>query len=89
MKFLHRTDSKAVEDCEFILDCYNKQLKSLPVSMSEPSSVKNNNNKDWAHGRKHIFLSEGARQLLEMMRETRRQKAGLMIQKIWRGYSYR
>ena len=93
MKFLHRTDSKAVEDCEFILDCYNNQLKSLPVSMTTmPSSSvnkNNNNNKDWAHGRKHIFLSEGARQLLEMLRETRRQKAALIIQKLWRGYSYR
>ena len=81
-KSLHRTDSKAVEDCEFILDCYNQQLKSLPVSNTK-------NNKDWAHGRKHIFLSEGARQQLEMLRESRRQKSVSIIQKVWRGYKCR
>ena len=69
MKNLHRIDSKSVEDCEFILDCYNNQLKNLP------NENMSNNNKDWAHGRKHIFLSEGARQQLEMLRESRRQKA--------------
>ena len=53
LKKLHRLDSKSVEDCEFILDCYSRQVKNV----SEMHT--GNFNKDWAHGRKHIFLSEG------------------------------
>ena len=78
MKNLKKTEAKAVEDCEFILDCYSRQWKAL-----QHSSTKNNN-KDWAHGRKHIFLSEGARQQLEWLRKTKRQKAALAIQTYWR-----
>ena len=47
------------------------------------------NNKDWAHGRKHVFLSEGARQQLERMRETRRQTSAVKIQSLWRGWHAR
>ena len=82
MKNLHRTDSKAVEDCEFILDCYSRQVKTC----LEPSSQNRSHNKDWAHGRKHIFLSEGARQQLELLRELKRQKSATLIQNQWKLY---
>ena len=80
---LTRLDEKAVNDCEVILDCYSRTLKD---------SFKNgcsNNNKEWAHGRKHIFLSEGARQQLEQLRSQRRHAAATLIQSTWRGFSLR
>ena len=46
-------------------------------------------NRAWAHGRKHIFLSEGARQLLERLREERRAKAAAAIQGAWRRWRAR
>ena len=52
---LHRTDEKTVEDCEIILDSYSLLAKDAFEDTNETKA----NNKDWAHGRKHIFLSEG------------------------------
>lgn len=52
---LHRTDEKTVEDCEIILDSYSLLAKDAFDDTNETKA----NNKDWAHGRKHIFLSEG------------------------------
>jgi dachs protein len=79
---LYRQDEKAVDDCEIILDSYSRAVKEIQFEES-------NNNKDWAHGRKHIFLSEGARQRLEKMRETRRQMSAVKIQALWRGWHSR
>merc|ERR1719266_3144628 len=73
-KSLSRLEEKAVDDCEIILDCYSRALREgqngrdnylVQGAMTDAT----NNNKEWAHGRKHIFLSEGARQQLEQMRE--------------------
>ena len=84
MNILKRTDEKSVEDCELILDCYSQLAKEyFPESTSEP------NNKDWAHGRKHIFLSEGARQQLEYLRIHIRTKSAAKIQSVFRGYLHR
>lgn len=85
MKMLLRNDEKAVDDCEFILDCYSRQLKQDQLIPKKH----NNNNCDWAHGRKHIFLSEGARQQLEQMRDAKRHRCATKIQSIWRGYHHR
>ena len=63
-----------LEDCEFIIDCYNRIKKE--------NSYKNN--QEWAHGRKYIFLSEGARQQLENARDAKRQRAADKIQKYWK-----
>ena len=76
-------DEKAVDDCETILDCYSQKLKELASSTSIPR------NTSWAHGRKHVFLSEGARQQLERMREGRRNEAAIVIQKVWKGWNAR
>merc|ERR1719150_2142217 len=84
MNILKRTDEKSVEDCELILDCYSQLAKEyFPESATEP------NNKDWAHGRKHIFLSEGARQQLEYLRIHIRTKSATKIQSVFRGYLHR
>ena len=80
---LSRADEKAVADCETILDCYSRALKRRPPPLKSPV------NTEWAHGRKHIFLSEGARQQMERMREERREHSALLVQKVWRGFRVR
>jgi hypothetical protein len=82
-----RLDEKSVDDCEIILDCYSRLVKE--ERYDEDLGESSNNNKDWAHGRKHIFLSEGARQQLERLREDRRQRAATKIQALWRGWHAR
>ena len=80
MSILRRSDEKVVEDCELILDCYSQVAKVLPES---------GNNRDWAHGRKHIYLSEGARQQLEALRIDIKNKSATRIQAVFRGYLIR
>ena len=94
LRSLSRLEEKAVDDCEIILDCYSRALREDQVSPGgslQHGSLENmtNNNKDWAHGRKHIFLSEGARQQLEQMRDSRRKIAATRIQALWRGWNVR
>jgi dachs protein len=43
----------------------------------------------WALGKRHIFLSEGARQQLEMLRSERRIISASLIQATWRGWNLR
>jgi dachs len=43
----------------------------------------------WALGKRHIFLSEGARQQLEMLRSERRNISASLIQAMWRGWNLR
>ena len=81
MTILKRSDEKSVQDCELILDCYSQLAKEYFPDV-EPVP----NNKDWAHGRKHIFLSEGARQQLEYLRIHIRTKSATKIQSVFRGY---
>jgi len=92
---LSRLEEKAVDDCEIILDCYSRALRETQNGHGgaglngNASDNATNNNKDWAHGRKHIFLSEGARQQLEQMRDSRRAWASTKIQSVWRGWNVR
>merc|ERR1719205_333645 len=79
---LHRTDEKTVEDCEIILDSYSLLAKDAFEDTNETKA----NNKDWAHGRKHIFLSEGARQQLESLRILVRKQSTTRIQATFRGF---
>ena len=71
---LKGTENKAVEDCEFIIDCYNRTK----------ADNSHKNNQEWAHGRKYIFLSEGARQELEVARNAKRLTSAIKIQHFWR-----
>ena len=71
---LKGTENKAVEDCEFIIDCYNRTK----------ADNAHKNNQEWAHGRKYIFLSEGARQELEVAKNAKRLNSALKIQHFWR-----
>lgn len=40
----------------------------------------------WAIGKRHIFLSEGTRQQLEVLRSEKRNSAAILIQSQWRGW---
>ena len=89
---LSGADEKAVDDCETILDCYSRKLResTTPSATAENAAqIPTPQNTSWAHGRKHVFLSEGARQQLERMREGRRNEAAILIQKTWKGWSIR
>lgn len=43
----------------------------------------------WVLGKKHIFLSESARQQLELVRNDCRVSAAILLQSTWRGYNTR
>ncbi|XP_068618657.1 unconventional myosin-XIX isoform X2 [Battus philenor] len=51
---------------------------AAPPAPSSPAAVR------WALGKRHVFLSEGMRQVLERMRRARRQAAAECIQAAWR-----
>ncbi|XP_065202156.1 unconventional myosin-Va isoform X2 [Planococcus citri] len=70
-------EERAAEDCRLILqriDNKSDLKQNHEVSMS------------WAFGKKHIFYSEGIRQLLESLRNETRYRAAVIIQSLWRGW---
>lgn len=77
IRILSRSDELALEDCQKILG----HLK-LALGAPEPGALST----DWALGKKHVFLSEGARQHLERLRTERRVASLVRIQSRWRGY---
>ncbi|GAB6022561.1 Myosin 10A, isoform D, variant 2 [Chamberlinius hualienensis] len=81
-KKLKRTEDKAIEDCKLILDTFVKLVK-------DGARKQNNVSCNWAMGKRHIFLSEGARQQLEMLRVERRHRAAILIQSVWRCWRWR
>ncbi|KAL1491573.1 hypothetical protein ABEB36_012148 [Hypothenemus hampei] len=78
---LIRTDEKVTEDCKVILQ-YATDLLAKREAISAVST-------SWALGKRHIFLSEGIRQLLEKLRGETRQKAATLIQATWKGWRCR
>ncbi|CAG9560854.1 unnamed protein product [Danaus chrysippus] len=56
---------------------------AAPPAPASPAAVR------WALGKRHVFLSEGMRQVLERMRRARRQAAAESIQAAWRAYKSR
>lgn len=99
---LKRMEDKAIEDCkvcdiwvqlanvleltivlqfQLILDCFIQTQKNIqPISAASTT---------WALGKRHIFLSEGVRQQLEMLRSEKRMLSATLIQSTWRGYYLR
>ncbi|CAH2091548.1 unnamed protein product [Euphydryas editha] len=51
---------------------------AAPPAPASPAAVR------WALGKRHVFLSEGMRQVLERMRRARREAAAECIQAAWR-----
>ncbi|XP_047993590.1 unconventional myosin-IXAa isoform X1 [Leguminivora glycinivorella] len=56
---------------------------AAPPAPASPAAVR------WALGKRHVFLSEGMRQVLERMRRGRRQAAAECIQAAWRRHRAR
>ncbi|XP_053606932.1 unconventional myosin-IXa isoform X2 [Plodia interpunctella] len=56
---------------------------AAPPAPASPAAVR------WALGKRHVFLSEGMRQVLERMRRARRQAAAECIQAAWRRHRMR
>lgn len=87
-KLLARSEEKLVEDCNLILEHFEGKRTSL-------SGVYNENGSNSAAsvscvlGKKHIFLSESARQQLELVRTGRRVEAAILVQAAWRGFKVR
>lgn len=63
-------------------------LENLRSTLEELESI-NPTSSAWALGKRHIFLSEGARQQLELLRNAKREYAAIVIQTTWRGWNER
>ncbi|XP_049273650.1 unconventional myosin-Vb-like [Rhipicephalus sanguineus] len=79
-KILKKTEDKAIGDCKLILEYFSQTIDNVKLSNAAVN---------WALGKRHIFLSENARQQLELLREARRHAAALLIQAVWRGWHQR
>jgi len=82
IKILSRNEELAFDDCKRILD-YLKSSLEQQVEGDSPIV------KDWALGKKHVFLTEGTRQHLERLRTEKRNASVTLIQSVWRGFSAR
>ncbi|XP_059474845.1 unconventional myosin-IXa isoform X2 [Neocloeon triangulifer] len=86
-KRLRRTEDRVLEDCHTILQSFALAQQNQADLMKENSS--STVSTSWATGKRHIFLSEGARQQLEEMRNSKRHKSAVLIQCTWRGWHLR
>ncbi|XKL63274.1 hypothetical protein PGB90_005638 [Kerria lacca] len=75
------TEERADEDCHLILKSL-EQKQDIKQQHTEVSM-------SWAFGKRHIFLSEGIRQHLEIRRNETRFRAAVIIQSVWRGWHAR
>ena len=80
IKNVSRKEELAFEECHQILEFLRSDLEQ-PLDEDSPVS------KDWALGKKHVFLSEGTRQHLEKLRTDKRNYYATLIQSVWRGRS--
>ncbi|XP_022256115.1 unconventional myosin-Va-like [Limulus polyphemus] len=65
---------------KIVLDCFARVLKASKLTTASTS---------WSLGKRHIFLSEGARQELERLRAERRNNAAMLVQSTWRDWKLR
>ena len=82
IKTVSRQEEAVMEECQQILE----HLRSDLVREDESGSTVS---RDWACGKKHVFLSEGSRQLLERLRTERRTHYARVLQSVWRGRAVR
>lgn len=82
-KMLKRTEENVIEDCKTILECFVEAVREQHVVNKSAASTA------WAQGKRHIFLSEAARQQLEMLRNAKRNSTAQLIQSVWRGWHFR
>ncbi|OQR66176.1 unconventional myosin-IXb-like [Tropilaelaps mercedesae] len=76
-KLLKRKEETMFLDSQEILEHFTEALQNIKLSNAAVISYL---------GKKHIFLSEHARQLLERFREQRRHSAAVLIQTAYRSY---
>ncbi|KAK2714712.1 hypothetical protein QYM36_009062, partial [Artemia franciscana] len=77
-KRLKRSEDSALDDCQLILEGFKTAMPALPPLGHATTS--------WSLGKRHIFLSEAARQQLETLRTETRHRAAILIQSHYRGY---
>jgi len=82
IKILSRNEELAFDDCKRILDY-------LKGSLEQQADGDSPIVKDWALGKKHVFLTEGTRQHLERLRTEKRNTSVTLIQSVFRGFSAR
>ena len=82
VKTVSRKEEMAVEECHQILE-FLRSILEQPLDEGSPIC------KDWALGKKHVFLSEGTRQHLEQLRTEKRKYFATVVQSVWRGRSAR
>lgn len=82
IKNVSRKEELVFEECHQILE-FLREILEQPLDEGSPIS------KDWALGKKHVFLSEGTRQHLEKLRADRRNYFATLIQSVWRCRSAR
>nr|XP_016945884.1 unconventional myosin-IXb isoform X2 [Drosophila suzukii] len=78
-RLLRRSEDKALEDCQLILQ----------YAMELPPVLDGSVTLAWAPGKRHVFLSEGIRQHLEHLRTEIRHKSATLMQATWRGWWWR
>ncbi|XP_016979643.1 unconventional myosin-IXb isoform X1 [Drosophila rhopaloa] len=78
-RLLRRSEDKALEDCQLILQ----------YAMEQPPVLDGSVTLAWAPGKRHAFLSEGIRQHLEHLRTEIRHKSATLMQATWRGWWWR
>ncbi|XP_037959001.1 myosin-G heavy chain-like, partial [Teleopsis dalmanni] len=78
-RLLRRSEDKAMEDCNLILQ----------YAMENPPVIDGSVTLAWAPGKRHVFLSEGIRQHLEHLRTEIHRKSATLIQATWRGWQLR
>ncbi|KAH8335221.1 hypothetical protein KR067_004107, partial [Drosophila pandora] len=78
-RLLRRSEDKALEDCQLILQ----------YAMERPPVLDGSVTLAWAPGKRHVFLSEGIRQHLEHLRTEIRHKSATLMQATWRGWWWR
>ncbi|XP_065342455.1 unconventional myosin-IXb isoform X1 [Cloeon dipterum] len=87
-KRLRRSDDRVLEDSHTILQSFALAQQSDQAKESSACSTSSVST-SWATGKRHIFLSEGARQQLEEMRNSKRHDSAVLIQSTWRGWHLR
>ncbi|KAH8266593.1 hypothetical protein KR018_002731, partial [Drosophila ironensis] len=78
-RLLRRSEDKALEDCQLILQ----------YALERPPLLDGSVTLAWAPGKRHVFLSEGIRQHLEHLRTEIRHKSATIMQATWRGWWWR
>lgn len=80
-RLLRRSEDKALEDCQLILQ--------YAMDMEQPPVLDGSVTLAWAPGKRHVFISEGIRQHLEHLRNEIRNKSATRMQATWRGWWWR